>query len=91
MTEVLANTMVVIVLQYIIVFNQLIVYLQFAYCDMSIYLNNAKIKKKKKRQINLENFIDSNHLRMKVLYHHNVILKTRTTTENAHDSVRFTL
>ena len=48
MTEVLANTMVVIVLQYIIVFNQLIVYLKFAYCDMTIYLNNAKTKKKKK-------------------------------------------
>ena len=59
--------MVVIVLQYIIVFNQLIVYLKFAYCDMTIYHNNAK----KKRQINLENFINSNHLRMKVLYHHN--------------------
>ena len=51
MTEVLANTMVVIVLQYIIVFNQLIVYLKFAYCDMTIYLNNAKIKKKKKGRL----------------------------------------
>ena len=43
MMEVLANPMMVIILQYITVFNQLIRYLKFAYCGMTIYLNNAKI------------------------------------------------
>ena len=49
MMEVLANTMVVIILQYIIVFNQLIVYLKFTYFDMTIYLNNAKNNNNKGR------------------------------------------